>query len=231
MDRSIAMCISGFMPRTSLSRRNYDDCLRSLSACLGPSDRVCVVATDAAALAPTSPASRAETHRVLTRDAMTELNAEKDHAFISDILDFGAGLGCDVVGYINADILIDADAVNILRDGRKAYAFMCHGIAECTYDDFLAGRVTRVPRGGVDLVAFETDWWQANRGLFPSDITIGEPYWDSYYCEVIRRLPASDGCYTTATWHREHECTHNEYTVGAKVNKAHYHRLTSKDVR
>lgn len=83
------------------------------------------------------------------------------------------------IGLANSDIIFTQPAVDWIADGgREAYLF--------SREDF--DHETRTPSGmqlaGIDVVAFSTSWWLANRRRFRSYI-LGEICWDNVFGAIV----------------------------------------------
>jgi hypothetical protein len=81
-------------------------------------------------------------------------------------------------GFFNADIAVTQAAVDtILRSRKQAYAFSRLDIDEC-------GRDLSIATAGLDLFAFDADWWAENRRRFRPYI-LGERCFDNVFAAIL----------------------------------------------
>jgi hypothetical protein len=132
------------------------------------------------------PRKEMETIAVLRHDSRTVTGRPlRRKPLMPELFDALAGVaaarGCRYFAFYNADIVITQAAIDaIAGGGRQAYAF--------SRMDFEAGtgRDLGLMPNGLDLFAFEVDWWRAERRRF-RDYVLGEWFYDPVFAALMLR--------------------------------------------
>ena len=125
-----------------------------------------------------------ETHPVLRSDSRTVTGRPgRRLPVLNEAFDRLASLaerqGNRWFGYANSDISITQAAVDrILSADREGYAFGRMDFDRDTRADL------EMMTAGIDLFAFQVDWWRANRKRFRAYIG-GETIWDNVYVAIL----------------------------------------------
>lgn len=124
-----------------------------------------------------------ETLAVLERDARDLVGFHgRPTPIASDLCDALAGAarrrGLRYFALINGDIIVSSQAIDrIVREGRDGYVF-----SRIDVDD--SGRDLELMLYGVDLWAFDVDWWDAHRHRFRPYV-VGGPCFDNVYTAIM----------------------------------------------
>jgi hypothetical protein len=130
----------------------------------------------------------------ITRDALDALAA------------VAAAEGHRYFCYLNSDIVVAPAAVEAIASaGKQSYAFS-------RLDVDGAGQPVGMMLYGVDMVAFDVDWWRRNRRRFRPYI-FGEPLWDNVYAAVM--MCHGDGLVLNRPGLIEHEQHHAAHDPSA----------------
>jgi len=131
---------------------------------------------------------------ILRRDSKDEIFNNRSLPYIKEIFDCCSKIDCDIFGYVNSDVLISPEIIDILNNDKDVYMFSRYEIVEMSSEDFLnsfngENKIKKVWGGdkhlGRDAFFFKRDWWINNREMFPSDIIVGEMEWDTIYRFMI----------------------------------------------
>jgi hypothetical protein len=131
---------------------------------------------------------------ILRRDSKKELGNDRGLPYIKDIFDYCSKIDCDIFGYVNSDIFIGKDVIDVLNQNYDAYIFSRYEIVDIDCDGFLDSfdgdsKIKKVWGGdkheGRDAFFFKKEWWLNNHNRFPSSLVLGETEWDTVYRFMI----------------------------------------------
>lgn len=126
---------------------------------------------------------------ILKKDAKAIVGNERKLPYIDEILNNCAQLDCDIIGYINSDILLTHKVNDALHEGCDAFIFSRFDIEEVSPMNFKKGKIKIIPGGdqhpGADGFFFNKEWWIKNHDSFTDKLIIGESEWDTCYRIVI----------------------------------------------
>jgi hypothetical protein len=160
----------------------------------------------------------------LVRDSAKEIGNTRHLPYVKEIFDNAAKISCDILGYINTDILLTKDFFNLFDKDYDAYIFGRYEIAQLKDFNKKEFKVIEKPyvefgeHPGYDAFFFNTKWWLANRNSFHDDFIAGEPYWDMYYYKKSSQL-TSKLLNQRSLYHVFHRVIWNTNSNGVKNNQ------------
>jgi len=162
----------------------------------------------------------------LKRDPVKDFGAERRLPYIKEILDLCSETNCDILGYINSDILIPSSFFDIFLESKDAYLFSRVDIDEVTPRQLNEKkfRVIWNEHPGCDGFFFKKEWWLDNRSKFNDDLIIGEPKIDDYYMLLIPSL-TKNYIFKRLVYHTYHETIWSALSVGGKHNTKIFEQL------
>ena len=130
---------------------------------------------------------------ILKKDSSRLINNTRRLPYIKEILNNCNKVECDIIGYVNSDILIPMRAYKTLqKQDFDAYIFSRTDIGEVNDYNFMEGKFKAIYGGdhhcGADGFFFKKSWWDANKDKFPDDLVLGETEWDTCYRIVIKNI-------------------------------------------
>lgn len=163
---------------------------------------------------------------ILKKDAAAILGNSRRLPYIDEIMNCCAQLDCDIIGYINSDILMNYDVYKILESDCDAFSFQRYEVQDVSPEDFMNGRMKIIPyvaiHGGlpcgIDGFFFKKDWWIKNAEHFTDQLVIGEASWDYCYDFTIKKL-AKKHVFQRCLFHVYHTITWKYETKAALNNR------------
>jgi len=108
---------------------------------------------------------------------------EIDHAtrypFVNDIIDVLATTDCDLICFLNNDIILNNTFFKLLKPQYETYAASRAHLYELnSLNEPL--KIESYSIHGFDLFCFKKEWWLKNKNLFPK-MYLGRSYWDTVF--------------------------------------------------
>ena len=126
----------------------------------------------------------------LQRTAKTEFGADKDFAFLKDMLDIGCNEinDDDYIFYSNLDCMVIPDIYkDILKSKEDVIVFHRRDIKKCTNLNDVFSSSYIVKKTGVDGIAIRKSVYNEYRDRIP-DFLIGEPHWDTTIVNMFKKF-------------------------------------------
>ena len=135
--------------------------------------------------------------KVLQRNSRITIGNNRDLPYIKDIFDLCSTADCDIIGYVNSDILLQKSVFDMMElFASDAYVFYRTEIGEVNADDFEKGKFKAIWGGdkheGNDAFFLNRKFWLKNRDKFPEDLILGETEWDTCYREIIKNTTSNN---------------------------------------
>ena len=128
------------------------------------------------------------------------------------LADAAAARGIRYFALFNGDIAVTERAIDrILSDGRQTYAFSRMNLDE-------RGRTIGLTLQGIDMLAYDVEWWRANRARFRPYI-LGEPCFDVVFTAIM--MCHGDGIICNRDGEIRHE-DHANHPFGPHADYNHY---------
>jgi len=165
----------------------------------------------------------------LSRNSKNEIGNNRPLPYIHEILESCAKLKCDVLGYINSDILLNENFFKQFSNDIDAYVFYKKDIEDVNSHRLNAGkfRIIWDNPDGVDGFFFSKTWWLKNAHLFPKNLIIGETEWDTCYNSIIQ-VNCERYLLKRSLFHVYHDRIWTKDSSGAKNNIAIWEDIKQK---
>ncbi len=135
-----------------------------------------------------------KTLRCLKRTSKNDLEGDKHLPIVKDMFDELAALGYDYFCLVNSDIIVSYKFFEeIFSEEHEAYIgsrLAIEGdIRDLNFEIKLNDETSPVRNShyqvsGFDTFTIKTDWWKANRDLFP-EYVYAVVYWDTHYATLL----------------------------------------------
>lgn len=157
---------------------------------------------------------------LLNRNSQNTIFNTRPLPYIKDYFLILEKIDCDIIGFINSDILMPEQTIDRLEEDYESFVFSRTDISDISVNNFMKGEIKPIYGGnthaGADGFFFNISWWKKNKRLFPNDLVLAETEWDTCYRIIAKN---NSKCLNERLlYHVYHDQEWNLTTNGAKNN-------------